>query len=609
MRTTTRFDTRLDAILRHLETQTRGVEDEPIADLVKRLAKKDPDGFDSSDFALLLLGESSDGRLTKVSELGTVGNVLAAVTEHRDTIVARASASLSQWCGTVVQPALSDHVASHVRLTSRWPFPWDFEDGPVMWLRLLMGAFGVPAGERTGLFWPDDATPGDVVDWLARVLQGTWNKTKFDQLRAAVKSETLRGKVWPGPPSPLPLGYLALIYCVERDLERFAPAAAPTVYAHDAQKVSYRTKATLAGVNPRKSVAKREFQKGGQDNDVCVVDVAFQEDAVGRARGKLYQMQLPYGAASGNFHRVLRSWYGEDVVRDYALVEFTMGAQRARANEAVWMFLGEALELAGLGDTPKTRAALKTSLRRLHHTELQVSYGPGQSVRAPIVAVVGETNHGVLLVKLHPALYEGVRGEGAGGGMSQHGYWFPQPVRALSIPANTNGSHAHTMRSYLVVRWRKTMFKPGGPVCVASVETLAECAGVSPDASPGRRAKAVISALDTLTDYGVTTVRYVRGEAGSLAAVLEVRPANYNGAADQLSRIPVIPMTGDQLRELLRSQGLDQAAAANLLGVSVDAIKRGVRMGATAISPKLRAALKQYLWVSLSEGPGAESIP
>jgi hypothetical protein len=519
----------------------------------------------------------------------TVDQALDAFRAGLDSFAAALAADVEYWAGELVKPELRKAVTGRAELVDRWPILDADEPG-----RALAYA------ARQALLWRPQAgevAPLDAAEWARPALNRLY-PAKGD--RPAVGDVLLtrvreRGVFLVGLTDDngryLPSSGIALLFLLESECRIDSNPFDMTLISVD--KPAVETMSGLAGSNPRifdggKAVPVRYPD---DDDSPCRIEIEWEDGS---------QLELDLYGDTPTLAAVGKK-YGDAAVRDLlALVALTWAGGK-KANEPLWWWPDEHLELVGLSNSRENRKRLTTWLNRMKRARLSAHFRKGPPSVGPLVNVI-ELAGPATLVLLHSGLYRGVATET---GMGT--YWWAMPTKVLAEPVD---SKVHVLAPVLGQLWRQAIRGHKATIPRAQIGTgrLMERLAIRRQQDRARDPKAADKIRKTLEagkrsglvgdwwidggdlEHGTGTIYATPGQP-----TLDVLPtASSRGA--RVNRPAWLPSTGAELRGWIQQKGLSSAEAARQLSSTAATVRGWTSRGDRPLPPKARKALRALLW-------------
>lgn len=379
---------------------------------------------------------------------------------------------------------------------------------------------------------------------------------------------------------------------LEWELADEATARPFRMFLLDTTRPTVRTMTALSGSDPRDLNEAHDVKADDKDEPTSLL---FEW-----ANGEADQLDLPFepNGLVSPFIAVSHR-YGPAAVRDLLLVKALLWSRRARANEAVWTWPDELLELAGLSDSKENRSKLAKRLEALHNTRLSATYpGAEAPLRAAVLQTVADAGP-AKLVMLHPALYRGVRRED--GRLGNH--WWPLALEAVRGRADRSGEGLAFVLAFVVAHLGRTNLRNGVvPPFPIGVSRLADYLGIKGDKRhqlDGRQAKTLRDTLEAAKPHILSGWEANgRLEAGGTVLTLEVAELAkaVAGSESTLERPAWLPATGDDLSLMLEKNGWSSIVASERLNVSSSTLRRVKNSGPSPLPARVRADIRHALW-------------
>ena len=435
--------------------------------------------------------------------------------------------------------------------------------------------------------WPLDATPANVVKWLA--------EQASDKAAAALCGDQIRAlfaEIGRDSDEGVAVGLAARAWLAWQAIEQDRKRA---FMALDAGDVHHKL---LGGM--------RDLPKDRKPRKVRVQDGWAEILHPGKPVGvRLNVQELPE-----RIIHAVREWKGWQGLRHWAALQLLF-TEAGRTGHIRWT-LEAHMEALGYKDRtrrdPAQRALVANEVEALTRMEIAV-YNPDGTlrVRGPMLAVTqrGEALEGAewklegLELIIHPVLYEGIRNKDGSLGK----LWAPAPAELATID---HVRHPHTLALGLIfpIRWRWDRDK-GLDYLVLSGESLLAAAGIpmSPT-NPGR-------AWDTLRENlrelqrvgGLGEFEWIKGKEDTLAGHcrLSAPPWIRDRLLHGITPIEApytnhkTPLTGSELIQWRKARGWTQAQAILELGVGERTLRRAEANPDIPLNRALRDGLERLM--------------
>lgn len=430
---------------------------------------------------------------------------------------------------------------------------------------------------------PDVAVPIDkLIAWLKR-------HTKKGAALATVEQHapffSMPAILWRGPPFVASLGALSLLYRAEQQVAHIAPAP-PTYGILDVGTTTARTLTSLGGGDVRGCPGKGE-------------DIGLEWGTASLVfkwgKGQKDQLELPWDSdLLETPFRYIGERFGKSAVRDLLAVYIFLWASRTRAKEGLWWWPQEHLERCDLKNTKENRRRLAAVFDNLHQAELTVRFPEGEYLKGPILATV-ERSREARLIRLHSALYSGVRDEE--GSMGNRWWWCPQEVLKQE---NIAGVMTAPAFGYL---FRGTLGegRVRGPAR-ERVGRLAQRLAIrwrnnrQTDGQVGERVRTALEAGVAAGTLGRYTVEGAITHRDSVVSAWPGEGALQCLERRGLARVAPLPATGADVADWIKRGGESVTSAAELLDVNPRTLRRAIRGGNAPIPYGLRSKFRAFLW-------------
>jgi len=545
----------------------------------------------------------------------TVDQALDAFRGELDAFAADLAADIEFWAGKLVKPELRKAITSRPDLVDRWPIldPTDpkrarayLSRRALVWSTLEIPDLAERFGTRVinadhirqgGWEWPGEVAPLAAAEWARLPLNKLYPvsadrpKAVGDMLAERVQA---RGVFLIGLTHDngrfLPSSGIALLLLLEHEC-RIEPAPFEVTLI-SVDKPAVEAMSGLAGSNPSRFSGGRAVAVSDPADDDRPVRLEIEwHDGT--------QLELDLYGDTPTLEAVGRK-YGPSAVQNLEALCALTWAGRKNANELLWWWPDEHLELVGRPNTPDNRASLLLWLGRMQQATLRAHFHKGPPSNGPLVAV-NETAGAARLLRLHSALYRGVATEAGELGT----YWWAMSMKVIAEPP---GTRVHVLAPVFGQLWRQgiTKRKAGqAPTLRIGAGRLMERVGIHRRKGRARDPIAARKLRDALEagkrselvgdweleggdlDLGTGVIHATPGEP--TMSVLSGSPAN-------TYRPAWIPATGGELRAWIRQKGLNSKGAASRLGAAPATVRRWTNLGGRPLPPKARKALRELLW-------------
>ena len=482
-----------------------------------------------------------------------------------------------------VDALLPSHVreAAVDRLVDRWPWN-DGRNDPheLGWLYLLVSwCRELPKGEPVPLMWPAEAAPADVHEWV-RVALNRHEPGKGDRLAETTGPDAVRFPLWGLDFLSLSSGGLALLYLAETEL---GPRA-PTMGLLSVERAPVRLATSLAGAHPG------DLARGATlESDPTELVFSWPEQGDDES-----QLRLPLTPPGAGVLTAVGLRFGPAAVRDVLALYLFTWAARAAANEAVWWWPDEHLEICGLDDQTKHRRRLADLWADLGNARLRARYKHGRPLDGPVVSTIASAG-GAYLLQFHPALYRGVtKTDGKPGD-----YFWPIPVGLLQLEADRSHGKVHVLAALLGAQWRRKWKADDPESAVARVSAGHLADSLALDRTRGHRSRAaetLRASLEAGKRCGlIERYEVERGRISDLSAMLQIFPTGPVGG--KIERPKWIPATGDDLVRWMDTERLTASAVGELLGEKPATVRQWrSRYQGRPLPTRARRALRAVRW-------------
>jgi hypothetical protein len=320
-------------------------------------------------------------------------------------------------------------------------------------------------------------------------------------------------------------------------------------------------------------------------------------------------LKLPGEQLSEALVRELKEWRGWMGLRNWAALQRLLSVEGNREGWVRWTLDAH---MNALGYSPRARESVETQRRVAQEvelfTELELAVYDQQDrlrERRPLVHVGSKFDrlHGSewrlegMELRINALLYQGVRDNETGKLGSNYGLAAPE------LPQVDHARHPHTIALGIIlpIRWRLAWGDRVDHVRLKGASLL-HLAGIAYSKhDPARAWDALERDLEELRRIGGLGRWAWEGPPRESDSIVVLHPPEW--ARDRLERgvapleLPPAPsvLTGTELRKWRDARGLTQVAAAEMLGVSVDTVKRGEARGAAPLTRALVRALTAKL--------------
>jgi DNA-binding XRE family transcriptional regulator len=517
----------------------------------------------------------------------SLASALSLVKYLTDSLVEKTIEQLDFWMQRLVEIQLHQAILTRKELLNRWPWA---EEHPAGALLLL-----VERQFQQETKWPGKSAPVKVALWARKVL----NKLvapKFGDEQAKKAEKGLPDSLtWQKPDGEIitvPWNGLALLYMAEQevinDLKKPAIAIDSNKPHHDM---------VMAWRDWEPKDIRNKLEAMVEEGRVALLE-----------QGKPVQLTFPYQGTTPHESVIhaLRKLRSHEGLRHWAALLRMFAVEGGRQGWVRWT-LDEHFEALGYGERkrldPETRASIAHQVEQLTELELAVYNADGTlRAQAPILTVGlkfdrlegSEWRLDGMQLQINELLYQGVRKENGEVGKN----WFPAPIELARID-HVKYRYAITLGLILPIRWRLAWAKGEGQTSLSGANLL-KLAGITRQKHrPGRAWEALKRDVEELKRIGLIGRIEWKGEPWTERAICHLYPANWLADRTIRSLKPIEafpaeppPLTGHELREWRKKQGLTQAKAAEKLGVGSITIKRTESSPTKKLGPKLQKALK-----------------
>lgn len=396
----------------------------------------------------------------------------------------------------------------------------------------------------------------------------------------------------------IPLPALAWLYYAEQTARSVLPAA-PTGCPLDVQAPAVRVTSALGGAHP-----------GALWNGSEVRTAKAYEDTPSSVRfkwadGEVEQLDLfvDTDGISNPLLAVARK-YGQAAVRDLLGIYLLTFARSASADELIWWWPDEHLEAMGRKPTKDNKEELIRRMDAMQRTRLEVQYPKGRPLKGPLVAFTA-TDTVARQIKLHPALYKGIKHEDGSLGT----WWWWGPLELLAMPADRGAGRVHTFAVATGHFWRSSLrdgeIKPARVSAARLVDYLGirgrageEGKHYTTDTNAARTLQTTLEAAKEAGSLGQWEIDHGRLE--DLSAVLVLRPSaealELIKGTRRIERPAFLPATGTELTSWLQRNDWSATEAGERIGVAGSTMRRSAAYGVRPLPDNVRRALRRYLW-------------
>ena len=323
------------------------------------------------------------------------------------------------------------------------------------------------------------------------------------------------------------------------------------------------------------------------------------------------QLTLPLEGVNLNEAMVstLRAWRGWEGLRHWAAVQRLLSVEGARAGRVRWTL---ERHLDAIGASKRSRQDPKFRQRVGHEVELLTKlelaiYAKDGSVRMRRALLTPTAKYDRIQgaewalegmeLEIHPMLYSGVRDPESG---ELGANWFPQ---AAEVPRLDHVTHPHALALGLIlpIRWRWDWLNKQNHTRMKGL-TLLSTAGVPYQQRRASEAWTKLRRnLEELQRIGALGAIEWEGEPWSADGICLLYPPQWARDRTVHQLAPVEPqaahrepLTGRELLEWRKREGVSQAEAAKQLGVGVATVKRAEASGEAPLGPALAKAFFRF---------------
>ena len=523
----------------------------------------------------------------------------AAVTAERlqDGLIESTAAFLIENIEQFISPEYQEQIVQDKNVFNQFPW-WDAH--PTGALILSMDQ-----QHTHRMSWPPEAAPFEVIEWSRKGLKKIGD-TKL--AKAIVKNlkenQNINWFSWeqePGHFSRRSLVGLAHLYIAERRIRDLGNPKSPNYTLFSVETPTVRTATGLCGAElyklHKKARATHRVPKPEYKDPERVV-FTFNEGT---------QLELPFDKGAAPLIVIARK-YGAAAVRDILAFYLFNWSARVSANEPIWWWPDEHLEVVGLSKSKAVRKSLMDRMKALTQTHLTVHYSKGRPLRGPIIADTGLTDTHAHRMMLHPALYRGVTGlEG-----EIQRYWWPLPLKALQLPTNAEASHVHILSVVAGQLWRAALPETAEGDSIKArikVERLNQYLNIYTGDDRHRQTRAadiLRRTLDKAHEVDILGSWRCEGELENPNGVIILQAGELaSGLARgdiRVERPSWLPSSSDDLRDFMKQKGWSAAKTARIIGVSPRSLQNVVQYGSERpISLNVRHAFRRLLWPGFNE--------
>ena len=542
----------------------------------------------------------------------TLGHSFNWLVQNTEELINGTVASIEYCANFLVNKELYRAVISRRFVTDRWPWTIDLPTTEMLIFLLetleVQNKIAIEELHRTRGYWPGEAAPLDVALWAQDSLNAIDDRKRGDSLVLHAKEGFPYGAfhkrkkigqsnqywIYLGDFKErkiYPFSGMALLYLTERSVKAVTPTP-PQITLMAVDRAPIRTMTSLSGADPRDLVNGAHLYEDKSPDQPTSLEFTWPDRE---------QLELPFLPPGTGALVAVQHKYGPAAVRDLLAIYLFTWASRARANETIWWWPDEHLEMVNRKQSKELRNSLLSRLHNLHESRLTAHYADGTPIRGPILASI-ETDGSAHLIRLHTALYRGIcREDGTPGNR-----WWPIPIELLQLPADGTKGRVHILAPVLGYLWRGALpASKGIPEAKIGSERLATYLAIHLRDETRKRDPRAGKQLEETLRAGklcglVKDWRVERGKLDNLTGVIYATPGPLIQnilTTGEIPRPERLPATGEDLAKWMEIADYGSKDAGLFLDIPASTIRRvcSTHWG-RPLPVKVRQALRHALW-------------
>lgn len=519
--------------------------------------------------------------------------------------MAKEMADSLELCVNLLVRNVKERQAISARLVKRWPLKPTSQESPhtEAWAVLAEAhlVFLINDALDVAEYWPGEAAPRDVAQWMTKHCQNELRQFANKTLRLVENSHAFPPFIVDGK-YHISAYKIALVFLAWRDVEE---KRRENFIAIDASKVHHEL------ITGHKDLPKDKRRPMALDSDDD--GERFSYGIIDKKNASSIQLSLCLPEQlNDRLVKAVCDWRGWVGVRTWTAL-LKLFSEDGRNGRAVWT-IDRHLEAMGYSERsrrdPAKRKAAAEEVELFTYMELGVYADGRERERRPIIHVerkidcLEEDAHGEdtwilgrMELGINPSLYNGVRSTKT----NKIGRnWYPAPA-ALATVDHVRHPHTYALGLILPIRWRWA-WMDGDDYLEMQGFKLLQLAGIKYNK---RKASQAWAALDRdLQELrridGIERWEWTDGSTkNTLAGKVLLYPPTW--AVDmtvrglppiEKKRAPLI-CTGADLRKWRTDRGMSQATIATTLGIDVSTIKRAESALSKKLGPSIQTALSK----------------